>query len=531
MKMTSKQTLFVKDDVVCFIFNELNYEATMCRTHFSSYKVYMLKNVKLINGGNQMEKATIKSRFITNIKKIHDEQPIEPIDHKNEEQPIEPTGNVIDEQPIEPINIINDEQPIEPVKIINDGTQIEAISNIVDEITNSLISNANERHFENILRGMKVSRDHVCDKSKIIKDFKNKKITFFEARLKIKQIQRDEQKDENIGILRRIIKKFSSLHTNDKQLKTNRIEFKSEYDERNSIIDSYKNDEITFKDACKMLQNLRDRKKEEPIHENKNIIEVQPEEPINNIIEVQTEQHEELKDEQQIEPINEIKLFVPYNLIENKLKENEDKNVKRLMGINVEREFEKEKEEIIKSLKDGKTVYLNALHLIRKMSIKERSGILTRLHVNKIQEPHKQNIILDFKKKRITFTEATTRIKAFIDENIEYFKGYIVTLFEDEEIGNNRVRNLRHDKDKVLRQYTNSYITYGDAINELNRMEYRNEDFYSRNPLFDGLQYKCEKLRDKFYEKHGYGCDHEIIHDYYNSKITYEEAKTRLNLT
>ena len=61
-----------------------------------------------------------------------------------------------------------------------------------------------------------------------------------------------------------------------------------------------------------------------------------------------------MKDEQPIEPINEIKLFVPYNLIENKLKENEDKNVKRLMGINVEREFEKEKEEIIKSLKRWK---------------------------------------------------------------------------------------------------------------------------------------------------------------------------------
>ena len=73
-----------------------------------------------------------------------------------------------------------------------------------------------------------------------------------------------------------------------------------------------------------------------------------------------------MKDEQPIEPINEIKLFVHYNLIENKLKENEDRNVKRLMGINVEREFEKEKEEIIKSLKDGKKVYLDALHLIRK---------------------------------------------------------------------------------------------------------------------------------------------------------------------
>ena len=73
MKMTSKtskQTLFVKDDVVCFIFNSLNYEATMSRTHYSSYKVYMLKNVRLIDGGDQMERANIKSRFITNIHQL-----------------------------------------------------------------------------------------------------------------------------------------------------------------------------------------------------------------------------------------------------------------------------------------------------------------------------------------------------------------------------------------------------------------------------------------------------------------------------
>ena len=69
MNMTQKQTLFVKGDIVSFIFNNLNYEATMTRTHYSSYKVYMLKNVKLIDGGNQMERATIKSSFITNIKK------------------------------------------------------------------------------------------------------------------------------------------------------------------------------------------------------------------------------------------------------------------------------------------------------------------------------------------------------------------------------------------------------------------------------------------------------------------------------
>ena len=65
MKMTQKQTLFVKGDVVCFVFNSLNYEATMTRTHYSSYKIYNLKNVKLIDGGNQMERANIKSSFIT----------------------------------------------------------------------------------------------------------------------------------------------------------------------------------------------------------------------------------------------------------------------------------------------------------------------------------------------------------------------------------------------------------------------------------------------------------------------------------
>jgi hypothetical protein len=197
------------------------------------------------------------------------------------------------------------------------------------------------------------------------------------------------------------------------------------------------------------------------------------------------------------------------------------------MGINVEREFEKEKEEIIKSLKDGKKVYLDALHLIRKMSIKERSGVLTRLHVNKIQEPHKQRIILDFQKKRISFTEATTRINAFIAENIEYFKGFNISPIRDKD----KVMNLRNDKDKVLNQYTNSYITYEEAIKNLNCMEHKNEEYYNRNPYFIELQDKCETLRDKFFEQHGYGCDHEIIHDFYKGKITYEEAKIRLNLT
>ena len=129
MKMTQKQTLDVKGDIVCFLFNSLNYEATMTRTHYSSYKFYMLKNVKLIDGSNQMERANIKSSFITNIKKIHDEhagediiinvqhdEPIEP--EQQNEQPEQQNEQPIDEpidEPIEPEQ--QNEQPIdEPIE-------------------------------------------------------------------------------------------------------------------------------------------------------------------------------------------------------------------------------------------------------------------------------------------------------------------------------------------------------------------------------------------------------------------------------
>ena len=139
MKMTQKQTLFVKGDVVSFIFNNLNYEATMTRTHYSSYKVYMLKNVKLIDGGNQMERATIKSSLITNIKKIHDEhagediiiniqhdEPIEP-EQQNEEpeqQNEQPIDESIDE-PIEPEQ--QNEQPInEPIEPEQQNEELES---------------------------------------------------------------------------------------------------------------------------------------------------------------------------------------------------------------------------------------------------------------------------------------------------------------------------------------------------------------------------------------------------------------------
>ena len=40
------------------------------------------------------------------------------------------------------------------------------------------------------------------------------------------------------------------------------MEFKSEYYEMISIIETYKHDRITFKDANTMLEMLRDRKKQ-----------------------------------------------------------------------------------------------------------------------------------------------------------------------------------------------------------------------------------------------------------------------------
>ena len=133
-----------------FVYNSLNYEATMSRNHYSSYKDYMLKNVKWMNAPNQMERATIKSIFITNIKKIHDDHIDENMlvdEHPTEE----PTTNIIDEQPEEPTtnkkwwttcrnkahteepttNII-DEQPEEPEQPTHEPT-----SNIIDKTINA----------------------------------------------------------------------------------------------------------------------------------------------------------------------------------------------------------------------------------------------------------------------------------------------------------------------------------------------------------------------------------------------------------
>ena len=493
MKMTQKQTLFVKGDVVCFVFNSLNYEATMTRTHYSSYKIYNLKNVKLIDGGNQMERANIKSSFITNIKKIHDnhideqpeepEQPTEePITNIIDEQPEKPITNIIDEQPEEPITNIVDEQPVtkakrkdkkivkEPeqpketifkncimdnvknlpldlisniidyipgitVSTINDdsgyyryikindirlkyyektkygykfividsmhdlrkkyeylhnvseiwagsphftmninnvipnielnkiyfcniilekvtstssryshistinsveeepdeqqveqhvtkvkskGKKIvkepvaEPITNIIDEqpeepkeepINNILNESQKEEPINNILNESQnydttidiayktkilskyhVSALRVCYKNQIIKDCKNKLITFDEAKLKIKQIQDNEKKEDNTSYLFKIIKKFNSNYTNKKQLIINRMELQSEYHEMLHIVEQFKNDRITFEDANKMLEILRDRKKVEPNNCFMSDINNLPKDIIRNII-------------------------------------------------------------------------------------------------------------------------------------------------------------------------------------------------------------------------------------------------------
>ena len=59
-------------------------------------------------------------------------------------------------------------------------------------------------HKTKLLNKFKVSMFGVCDKSQIIKDCKNNNITFEEAYKKIKQIQRNEQKQDNITNIRRI---------------------------------------------------------------------------------------------------------------------------------------------------------------------------------------------------------------------------------------------------------------------------------------------------------------------------------------
>ena len=69
------------------------------------------------------------------------------------------------------------------------------------------------------------------------------------------------KKEDNTSYLFKIIKNFNSHYTNEKQLIINRMELQSEYYEMLHIIEQYKNDRITFKDANKMLEILRDRKK------------------------------------------------------------------------------------------------------------------------------------------------------------------------------------------------------------------------------------------------------------------------------
>ena len=69
------------------------------------------------------------------------------------------------------------------------------------------------------------------------------------------------KKEDNTSYLFKIIKNFHSNYTDEKQLIINRMELQSEYYEMLHIIEQYKNDRITFKDANKTLEILRDRKK------------------------------------------------------------------------------------------------------------------------------------------------------------------------------------------------------------------------------------------------------------------------------
>ena len=70
------------------------------------------------------------------------------------------------------------------------------------------------------------------------------------------------KKEDNTSYLFKIFKEFHSHYTDEKQLIINRMELQSEYYEMLHIIEQYKNDRITFKDANKTLEILRDRKKQ-----------------------------------------------------------------------------------------------------------------------------------------------------------------------------------------------------------------------------------------------------------------------------
>ena len=98
----------------------------------------------------------------------------------------EPITNIIDEQPEEP-----KEEPIN--NIFNESQKEEPINNILNESQN-YDTTIDIAYKTKILSKSHVSASRVCYKNQIIKDYKNKLITFDEAKLKIKQIQDNEKK-------------------------------------------------------------------------------------------------------------------------------------------------------------------------------------------------------------------------------------------------------------------------------------------------------------------------------------------------
>ena len=116
-----------------------------------------------------------------------------------------------------------------------------------------------------LLYKYRVESKYVCDRNIIIRDFKTKQISFDEAKLKIKQIQINTLKENNCYNLRRIIPICLYFFKNDmKEIKSNIIEFKKEYDERKFIMQQYTDDQITYEDAYTRLEIIRDTIKAKP---------------------------------------------------------------------------------------------------------------------------------------------------------------------------------------------------------------------------------------------------------------------------
>ena len=204
------------------------------------------------------------------------DEKLKTLSEKTEQQQEELFNNTVDEPVSNNINLDDKPQEEQQQEEPFNNTVNEPVFNIInsddepqEEQPNNNNNSIDKTHNAKRLKKCKVERDNVHDKNKIIKDYKDDKIKFDEALNKIKKIQREEIKKENIRFLRRgIITKFNFFTAATKKEIENIInKNRSEYDELKRIIKEYTDDKITFEKAKEKVETLRDRKTEQPTEE------------------------------------------------------------------------------------------------------------------------------------------------------------------------------------------------------------------------------------------------------------------------